>query len=119
MVILSRRAGLSLVKSTLSEFSELLIIETKSIKREAAMLKELAEFPHWKCHTAVHSDRFLLGEMKTAQNLKCRKRKMQGICMQSTWNHADIFRVCKGELLYFVQALDLASYFALKLSEMI
>jgi hypothetical protein len=34
--------------------------------------------------------------------------------MQSTWNHADILRLCKGELLYFVQALDRASCFALK-----
>jgi hypothetical protein len=77
------------------------------------MKKEHTEFPHWKCHTSVHLDRFLLGEMKKAKKFKCRKRKMQGICMQLTWNHADILRLCKGELLYFVQALDQASCFAL------
>jgi hypothetical protein len=89
--ILSRRAGLSLVKST--PLGVLGVGNYRAIKREAADAE---------------------GAHRVPEKLKCRKRKMQRICMQSTWNHADILRPCKGELLYLVQALDLASYFALK-----
>ena len=76
---------------------------------------ELPDFPDMS-HIRVHSDRFLLGEMKTAKILDCKTRKMQGIYIQSTWYHAHIyiFCTCKGELQWFVQTLDQASIFASK-----
>ena len=76
---------------------------------------ELPDFPDMS-HIRVHSDRFLLGEMKTAKISDCKTRKMKGIYIQSTWYHAHIyiFCTCKGELQWFVQTLDQASIFASK-----